>query len=119
MTPIGPKNVRNQLITFRPASPEQKAAITTAASDAGMSSAGWVRDLLLARAGYQDVTRRRATRKPNETPRQEETGNAPIVARVSQREKAAIERRAARAKKDVSDWARVVIAKELDKEQQR
>jgi hypothetical protein len=40
------------------------------------------------------------------------------VARVSQREKAAIERRAARAKKDVSDWARVVIAKELDKEQQ-
>lgn len=119
MTAIDPRNVRSEYLGIRPGSPELKARIAVAAGNAGVSSSTWVRDLLLAKAGVQDLARRRATRRPNEQPRAAGPGTAPIALRVSPREMTAIERRAARAKKDVSEWARVVIAKELEKEQQR
>ena len=118
MTPLDARDRRDRLITFRPESPEQKARITLAAKAEGMSAAGWIRDRLLDAAGWQDVTRRRATRRPNEQPRQEDTGTAPLVARVSAREKAAIVKRATHRRMDVSEWARDVIQAELGKEGQ-
>lgn|SRR5512146_1584086 len=119
MSPVSPRDVRSEYLGIRPGTPELKARIAAAAHDAGVSSSTWVRDLLLGKAGVQDLARRRATRRPNEQPRKATAGTAPAALRVSPREMAAFERKAARRKMSVSEWARVVIAKELDREGQQ
>jgi hypothetical protein len=113
MSPVAPADRRDQVIGFRGAGlPGLRALADHAAGRAGVSTSTWIRDKLLAAAGWHDTTRRTARRRPNQQPRP--SGDGRLYTSVSPREKAIIWRAASRDGLDVSAWATTAIQEALE-----
>lgn len=110
---VDPRDRRDKRVHFN-TTPEVKTDIKDAARRAGMSASGWMSAVLLAAAGWHDTARRSARRRPNVKERDMTTGAAPVAVAVSAREKAAIEKKADKARMDVSAWATAAITEALE-----